>query len=483
MKVRVSAARWILVCLLFVCGAPLFAAPQHANPIKKTGLIDALQAGGLSPAELIEQIDQRGVNFRLAYDDEEDLRNAGASPAVLDAVRKHYRAATVSTADKANAASLLKSSQALLDAHDPTSALPVANQALALDEDDASAFILRSRIYLASGQPKKAVADLNIALEITPGNAEAQRYLVAAISPGASAAAGATGGDIPSAGHVGYMGFRFDQRSGQPVVIGVLPSGAAARGGLLVGDQLNSANGIAMAAFFDQYIKPNKLNPGQTVQLQVVRQGQPLSLQVVVLPRPAVGDEALNFYGQLIQQYPGNPEAYLLRASVNFQLKNLNAALGDLDSFVRLDPGDPTGYQLRASVKTALGDQAGAKSDQDEAARLSAPANNSGKDSQAAAPTLPERWNLVQFNKNFKIKQVGDHVYIQGIDAPVNADAEKTTDKNGNVVYKGKWHQQQNNGQMMQWNFTLRMVTPDRIEGTVLTLIVRGIDITFVPAN
>src|SRR5579862_9756966 len=96
---------------------------------------------------------------------------------------------------------------------------------------------------------------------------------------------------------------------------------------------------------------------------------------------------------------------------------------------------------------------------------------------------LPPRWNLMQFNKNFTIREVDNHIYIQGVDVPVVADATKTTDKNGNVVYKGKWRQRNAYGVMQQWNLTLKTVTPERIEGTVLTLIVRGIDVTFLPSN
>lgn len=486
MRPRTTLAQRVTVLLLLLCIAPLQASQQHATPIKKKGLIDALGTGGLAPAELIELIDQRGVNFRIDFDDEEDLRNAGASPAVLEAVRKHYRSTPISPADKANAANLLKSSRALLDARDANSALPVVNQALALNQDDFDAYILRGRIFLASGQAKKAEVDFNIALQIAPGNTEAQRFLATAKNPGSNKLTpAATGAEIPAASHVGFFGFRRAIRNGQPTVIGVLPLGSGARGGLLVGDVIISANGIAFKDFVDQYIAPEKVTPGMSLQLQIQRQGQTLALQLIALPRPAMGDEALNYFTQLIQQFPGSPEGYLYRAAVLGQLKNYAAALDDWNSFIRLDPDDPVGYAERGKIKTALGDQVGAKADLDEVARLNQPAAaatpNTQASNQANATAFPERWNLLQLNKNFTLRQIQDHFYFQGIDIQATAEAEKTTDKKGNVVYKGKWRQQNNNGTLSQWNMTLKTVTPERIEGTVLTLGFSGIAVTFIP--
>jgi tetratricopeptide (TPR) repeat protein len=485
MKPRTTVAQWMMVLLLLLCLAPLQASQQHSAPIKKKGLIDALGTGGLAPAELIELINQRGVNFRINFDDEEDLRNAGASPAVLEAVRKHYRSSPISPADKTNAANLLKSSRALLDAHDANSALPVVNQALALNQDDLDAYILRGRIYLAAAQPKKAEVDFNIALQIAPGNAEAQRFLATAKNPGSVVAASAAGGlDIPAAGHAGFLGFRRGIRNGQAIVVGVLPLGSGARAGLMVGDIVLSANGVAFKDFVDQYITPEKVTPGMAVQLQIQRQGQSLQLQLVALPRPKIGDEAINYFAQVIQQFPGSPEGYLYRASVFGQLKNYAASLDDWNMFVRLNPDDIVGYVERAKVKTALGDQVGAKADLDEVARLNQPnatAPNTQPGAPANAAALPERWNLLQLNKNFTLRQIQDHIYLQGIDIQATAEAEKTTDKKGNVVYKGKWRQQNANGTLSQWNMTLKTVTPERIEGTVLTLGFSGIAVSFIP--
>ncbi|MFL6207900.1 MAG: caspase domain-containing protein [Pyrinomonadaceae bacterium] len=77
---------------------PASPAPTPANatstlkpPIAKTGLVKALEINGLSTAELVEQIELRGVNFELTPDIEQELRRAGAQDAVIAAVRRSYR--------------------------------------------------------------------------------------------------------------------------------------------------------------------------------------------------------------------------------------------------------------------------------------------------------------------------------------------------------------------------------------------------------
>ena len=492
MKPRLAVLPWLVVVLLLHLAALASASPQHSAPIKKKGLIDALKTGGLSAAELIDLISQRGVNFRVTYDDEQELLDAGASPAVVEAVKKHYRGAAVSQADRTNAANLVKSARALIDAHDINSALPVVNQAVDLDPDNADAYVVRGRIYLANNQAKRAEAEFEIALEIVPANAEARRYLLSAKSLEAGGSPGSLGTNIPAEGHAGFLGFRWRFRTNDAVVIGVLPSGSAARGGLLVDDIVLAMNGLSVKDYQQQYLNSGKLTPGAAVNLQIQRQGQALTLQLVAFPRPLDGDEALNYYGQLIQQYPGNPEGYIYRASVYFQLKNYQPALQDINTFMRLDPGDPTGYFERARIKTALGDAPGAKADQDQAARMMAPPNTPPANTQAntqpnasanTAPAFPERWTLLQVNHIFKITWVQDHIYITGIDVLATGDAEKTTDKKGAVIYKGKWHQRNANGTNSDWNMTLKTVTPERIEGTVYTRIFTGDTVTFIPAR
>jgi len=493
MRLPSQLARWGFFLLLLNCFALPRASSQHSAPIKKTGLIEALGTGGLSASELARIIGERGVDFRLTYDNEQDLLKAGASPDVLDAVRKHYRHASVSTADRAKAANLVRSASALLDAHNADGALPVVNQALELDPDNADAYALRAKLYFASGDSKRGMADANIALEIDPGNNGAQQLL----RPGrnveaATANPSTSSGEIPAAGHQVWFGFRERPRKGQVVVLGVLPNSSAERGGLLPGDVTVSANGMSVNDFFEQFVKPGKLAAGTPVNLVILRQGQQVALQLTAQPRPNPGDEAIRYFGQLIQRAPGNPEAYIYRAAAYADLKNFPAAMQDVNTFIRLNPSDPQGYEVRAFIKTSQGDPAGAKADQDQAARLMPPDNvaapgNSGNPGNnpnaAAAIPFPERWTLLQYNRSFKIKQIENHIYFQGLNIQATADAEKGTDKKGNVVYKGKWHQTNANGTFSEWRMELKVVTPQRIEGTVYTKIIAGDTVTFLPEN
>lgn len=61
------------------------------RPIRRTALINALRINGLSTAELVREIERRGVDFSLTPDVEEELLAAGATPEILLAVGANYR--------------------------------------------------------------------------------------------------------------------------------------------------------------------------------------------------------------------------------------------------------------------------------------------------------------------------------------------------------------------------------------------------------
>jgi hypothetical protein len=81
-----ASTAFLLLCL------PLaIVAQQSTKPISEKGLMDALKIGGLQPQELVDIINKRGVDFVLTPDLEEQFRAAGATSAVVDAVRANYR--------------------------------------------------------------------------------------------------------------------------------------------------------------------------------------------------------------------------------------------------------------------------------------------------------------------------------------------------------------------------------------------------------
>src|SRR5207248_7403573 len=76
-----------LAALLAAAALLLFPAAAWAQtkPISREGLVKAVRINGLSTAELIQQIQTRGVSFQMTPDAEAELRNAGARPEVIEA--------------------------------------------------------------------------------------------------------------------------------------------------------------------------------------------------------------------------------------------------------------------------------------------------------------------------------------------------------------------------------------------------------------
>ena len=95
---------------------------------------------------------------------------------------------------------------------------------------------------------------------------------VNAIVPAATMAALDLEGDI-----VGNLGIGVALPS--PVVQQVLPGGAAERGGLQVGDLLKSVDGVAVQDGV-AFIELIRAAPGKTVQVEVIREGEPRTLAV-----------------------------------------------------------------------------------------------------------------------------------------------------------------------------------------------------------
>src|SRR5207237_10538714 len=85
-----------LAALLAAAALALFPAAalaQAVKPISREGLVKAVRINGLSTAELIQQIQTRGVSFQMTPDAQAELRSAGARPEVNEAARANYRAA------------------------------------------------------------------------------------------------------------------------------------------------------------------------------------------------------------------------------------------------------------------------------------------------------------------------------------------------------------------------------------------------------
>jgi len=100
--------------MLLVAGQAPQAAKQKPGrqttarakrPIRLPGLTQALRINGLSTAEIIREIERRGVDFELTDENEQALLAAGATPEIIEAVRLNYRGIPNATATNNNASS------------------------------------------------------------------------------------------------------------------------------------------------------------------------------------------------------------------------------------------------------------------------------------------------------------------------------------------------------------------------------------------
>ncbi len=100
-----SKSLFVLVLLLAM--SPTDSYAQSNDPIEKRGLIAALNHQELSSKDLIEQVQKRGVAFRINETDERDIRRVGkylrkrGLDSLLAAIRDNYRPKTASPSTSA----------------------------------------------------------------------------------------------------------------------------------------------------------------------------------------------------------------------------------------------------------------------------------------------------------------------------------------------------------------------------------------------
>ncbi|MEK6322329.1 MAG: hypothetical protein AABN33_11655 [Acidobacteriota bacterium] len=69
------------------------AAGQAKQPYDRDKLLRVVQLNALPTSEVVQAIQQRGVDFQMTSEIESQFRGAGARPEVIDAIRSNYRAA------------------------------------------------------------------------------------------------------------------------------------------------------------------------------------------------------------------------------------------------------------------------------------------------------------------------------------------------------------------------------------------------------
>jgi hypothetical protein len=65
------------------------------SPYDKDRLLKIVSLNALSTSEIVKAIDQRGVDFQMTAEVEEEFKQAGARPELLDAMRRSYRPKTL----------------------------------------------------------------------------------------------------------------------------------------------------------------------------------------------------------------------------------------------------------------------------------------------------------------------------------------------------------------------------------------------------
>lgn len=68
------------------------------KPINKDGLVKAVKINGLPTAELVQQIQVRGVSFQMTPEIEQELKSVGGQPEIIEAARANYRSPVVEIA-------------------------------------------------------------------------------------------------------------------------------------------------------------------------------------------------------------------------------------------------------------------------------------------------------------------------------------------------------------------------------------------------
>lgn len=86
-RVTVAAAAAIMFAVLTTSVAEM----QAKQPYDKDKLLRVVQLNALPTSEVVQAIQQRGVDFRMTSDVESQFRVAGARPEVIDAIRGNYR--------------------------------------------------------------------------------------------------------------------------------------------------------------------------------------------------------------------------------------------------------------------------------------------------------------------------------------------------------------------------------------------------------
>ena len=90
LRVITAAGASILVALITANVAQM----QSKKPYDQGTLLRVVQLNALPTSEVVEKINERGVDFQMTSQIESEFRSAGARPEVIQSMRANYRSAT-----------------------------------------------------------------------------------------------------------------------------------------------------------------------------------------------------------------------------------------------------------------------------------------------------------------------------------------------------------------------------------------------------
>jgi cell division protease FtsH len=202
--------------------------------------------------------------------------------------------------------------------------------------DCAATLVERGVAWLDSGEPDRAVADLDAAFRLGAANSGAHlargRALIAK-------------GDYDSAIRDLNEALRLDPDDG--IVLGFRATARQFQGDF-----------IGAVADYDRAIR---YAPG----LAWLYNGRGVSLHSLEEYRSAIAD-----YARAIAIDPNDPEAHRNRGLALYAEDECEAAITELSEAIRIGPEEASSYLHRADARRAIGDDAGAIADYDEVIRL-----------------------------------------------------------------------------------------------------------------
>jgi len=108
---------------------------------------------------------------------------------------------------------------------------------------------------------------------------------------------GSTCFSLPQKFSAGYFGAPANFRDSKIMISRIAPQSPAATAKLMTGDQLTAINNVPLTKAEDYGTEMMKYYPGDTINVQVIRAGQPMSVAVILVQRPKGTHPADNFNG------------------------------------------------------------------------------------------------------------------------------------------------------------------------------------------